>query len=144
VIHGVMGGVDAGLRNVACHVPDGYRLIVPSRFGYLRSTLPPHATPALQADAYIALLDTLDIDRVASSPHPLARRPRCGSRSAWRLDFGDDVTAREPAGAGAPVQAFDGVEDGVSAAGATVDELRLQRRNTDRGSFDGVVAVRIV
>jgi len=65
VIHGVMGGVDAGLRNVACHVPDGYRIIVPSRFGYLRSALPPHATPALQADTYAALLDTLDIDDVA-------------------------------------------------------------------------------
>ncbi|HSJ45134.1 MAG TPA: alpha/beta hydrolase [Euzebyales bacterium] len=65
VIHGVMGGVDAGLRNVACHVPDGYRIVVPSRFGYLRSSLPLRATPALQADAYAALLDALDIDRVA-------------------------------------------------------------------------------
>lgn len=64
-IHGVMGGFDAGLRNVCCHIPDGYRMIVPSRFGYLRSTMPRNATPALQADVYAALLDRLDIDDVA-------------------------------------------------------------------------------
>jgi pimeloyl-ACP methyl ester carboxylesterase len=64
-IHGVMGGFDAGLRNVACHVPDDFRTIAPSRFGYLRSTLPPDATPALQADAFARLLDILEIDRTA-------------------------------------------------------------------------------
>ena len=82
VIHGVMGGVDAGLRNVACHVPDGYRIIVPSRFGYLHSTLPPRAAPALQADTYAALLDTLDVDRVAVIAASAGATSACSSRSA--------------------------------------------------------------
>jgi pimeloyl-ACP methyl ester carboxylesterase len=64
-IHGVMGGFDAGLRNVCCHVPQEFRTIVPSRFGYLGSTMPPNASPAIQADAYAALLDVLGIDRTA-------------------------------------------------------------------------------
>jgi len=42
----------------------GYRLIVPSRFGYLRSTMPANLTTAMQADAYVQLLDHLGIDKV--------------------------------------------------------------------------------
>jgi hypothetical protein len=42
------------------------------------------------------------------------------------------------------VQSFDGVEDGVSTARATVGNLGLHRRHPDQGSVDGVVAVRIV
>lgn len=64
-IHGVMGGFDAGLRNVCCHIPEEFRTVVPSRFGYLGSTMPPNASPAMQADAYAALLDALAIDRAA-------------------------------------------------------------------------------
>jgi pimeloyl-ACP methyl ester carboxylesterase len=40
------------------------RFIAPSRFGYLGSSLPPNATPAAQADAFVALLDALDIDQI--------------------------------------------------------------------------------
>jgi pimeloyl-ACP methyl ester carboxylesterase len=64
-IHGVMGGFDAGLRNIAGDLVEGYRVVAPSRFGYLGSTMPSHASPALQADAFAALLDALDIDRAA-------------------------------------------------------------------------------
>jgi pimeloyl-ACP methyl ester carboxylesterase len=39
-------------------------LIAPSRFGYLGSNLPLDATPAHQADAFVALLDALGIDRI--------------------------------------------------------------------------------
>jgi pimeloyl-ACP methyl ester carboxylesterase len=42
----------------------GRRLIAPSRFGYLGSNMPLDATPAHQADAFVALLDTLGIDRI--------------------------------------------------------------------------------
>jgi hypothetical protein len=59
------------------------------------------------------------------------------------LDFGDDVAAGELGGAGAPVHSFEGIEDGVSAAGAAVSDLCLQRWDGDGGSVDGVVAVRI-
>jgi pimeloyl-ACP methyl ester carboxylesterase len=44
----------------------GYRLIIPSRFGYLRSTLPDDATVAMQADAYVQLLDRLGVARVVA------------------------------------------------------------------------------
>jgi hypothetical protein len=42
------------------------------------------------------------------------------------------------------VEAFDGVEDGVSAAWPGVGELGLQWWDGDGGPVDGVVAVRIV
>ena len=40
------------------------RLIAPSRFGYLGSSMPIGATPADQADAFVALLDALGISAV--------------------------------------------------------------------------------
>jgi pimeloyl-ACP methyl ester carboxylesterase len=44
---------------------EGFRVIAPSRFGYFGSTLPPHATPADQAEVYALLLDRLGVDRAA-------------------------------------------------------------------------------
>ena len=46
-------------------VPDGFRIIAPSRFGYLGSALPAGASPARQADAFAALLDKLGIEKTA-------------------------------------------------------------------------------
>lgn len=63
VSHGIFHGCDAGLLSVRDLCPDR-RVIVPSRFGYLGSTLPPGATPADQADAFAALLDALGIDKL--------------------------------------------------------------------------------
>jgi pimeloyl-ACP methyl ester carboxylesterase len=40
------------------------RVIVPSRFGYLGSSMPPNATPAAQADAFAGLLDALKIGHI--------------------------------------------------------------------------------
>jgi pimeloyl-ACP methyl ester carboxylesterase len=65
VVHGIFGGFDAGLRLARLLVPDGFRSIVPSRFGYLGSTLPPNPSPALQADAFAALLDLLGVTSAA-------------------------------------------------------------------------------
>ena len=59
-IHGIFGGCDAGLVSVGGLFPDR-RVIAPSRFGYLGSSLPAGATPADQADAFAALLDGLGI-----------------------------------------------------------------------------------
>jgi pimeloyl-ACP methyl ester carboxylesterase len=60
VIHGIFGGCDSGLVSVDGMFP-GRRVIAPSRFGYLGSSLPPGATPAGQADAFAALLDGLGV-----------------------------------------------------------------------------------
>jgi pimeloyl-ACP methyl ester carboxylesterase len=62
VIHGITQGADGGLRDLAEElVPDGYRALVPSRFGYLGSEIPEDATPEMQADAFAEFLDRLGI-----------------------------------------------------------------------------------
>src|SRR5271165_4991397 len=65
VVHGAEGGFDQGIDMTAALAGRGYRLIAPSRFGYLRSTMPDSPTTAMQADAYAQLLDRLGIDKVA-------------------------------------------------------------------------------
>lgn len=65
VIHGAGGGFDQGQLLVEALLGDEFRWIAPSRFGYLNSSLPPGATWDDQADAYVRLLDHLDIERVA-------------------------------------------------------------------------------
>jgi 2-hydroxy-6-oxonona-2,4-dienedioate hydrolase len=64
VVHGAGGGFDQGLDMAAALATRGYRLIVPSRFGYLRSTLPDELTVAMQADAYAELLDRIGARQV--------------------------------------------------------------------------------
>jgi pimeloyl-ACP methyl ester carboxylesterase len=65
VAHGVFGGCDQGLVYARRSLGDGFRAVVPSRFGYLRTPLPDGASPSLQADAYVSLLDALDVSRAA-------------------------------------------------------------------------------
>ena len=60
VSHGIFHGCDGGLLSVR-DLTHGHRIIAPSRFGYLGSALPPGATGATQADAFVALLDHLDL-----------------------------------------------------------------------------------
>jgi pimeloyl-ACP methyl ester carboxylesterase len=62
--HGAGGGYDQGLLIGENYVGDGHRLIAPSRFGYLRSSIPEDGSPGAQADAYATLLDALDVERV--------------------------------------------------------------------------------
>jgi 2-hydroxy-6-oxonona-2,4-dienedioate hydrolase len=64
MVHGTGGGFDQALAMAAPLVAHGWRLIAPSRFGYLRSDYPPGATPATEADGFADLLDVLGIDRV--------------------------------------------------------------------------------
>lgn len=61
-IHGAGGGYDQGLL-IASDFSDGYRIIAPSRFGYLKAPVPADHSPAAQADAHAALLEFLDIER---------------------------------------------------------------------------------
>ena len=63
VSHGICPGCDGGLLSVR-NLLDDRRVIAPSRFGYLGSALPPSATAADQADAFVALLDWLKLDTV--------------------------------------------------------------------------------
>jgi pimeloyl-ACP methyl ester carboxylesterase len=65
VVHGASGGFDQGVELLGALAGRGFRLIAPSRFGYLRSALPADATTAMQADAYVQLLDHLGIKKVA-------------------------------------------------------------------------------
>src|SRR5215217_4670123 len=46
------------------YVWESHHLIAPSRFGYLRSSIPEDGSPAARADAYAALLDALGVERV--------------------------------------------------------------------------------
>lgn len=62
-IHGAGGGCDQGLAIAESFLGTGFRIIAPSRFGYLRTPAPTDASPAAQADAHAALLDALGIDR---------------------------------------------------------------------------------
>ncbi|MGD0908199.1 MAG: alpha/beta hydrolase [Candidatus Acidiferrales bacterium] len=64
VVHGAEGGFDQSLDMTAAMAGRGYQLTAPSRFGYLRSTMPGNLTTAMQADAYVQLLDHLGIDKV--------------------------------------------------------------------------------
>jgi pimeloyl-ACP methyl ester carboxylesterase len=63
VSHGIFQGCDGALLSVRDLMPER-SVIAPSRFGYLGSDLPPNATPADQADAFVAVLDHLELDRV--------------------------------------------------------------------------------
>lgn len=62
-IHGAGGGYDQGLANVADLVGDGFRVIAPSRFGYLGTPIPADQSAIAQADAHAALLTTLQIGK---------------------------------------------------------------------------------
>jgi pimeloyl-ACP methyl ester carboxylesterase len=62
IAHGSGGGYDMGLW-LARLLGGAYQYIAPSRFGYLRSPVPPDSSPAAQDEGYIALLDQLGVQR---------------------------------------------------------------------------------
>ncbi|HWE22035.1 MAG TPA: alpha/beta hydrolase [Hyphomicrobiaceae bacterium] len=62
-VHGAGGGYDQGLSIAASFLGQGFKVIAPSRFGYLRTPVPQDASPAAQADAHAALLRLLGVDR---------------------------------------------------------------------------------
>lgn len=64
MIHGTGGGFDQGLSFAARLTDIGYRVIAPSRFGYLGSAFPADPSSERQADAFVALLDHLEIERL--------------------------------------------------------------------------------
>lgn len=64
-VHGAGGGYDQGRLLANALGGKGFRWIAPSRFGYLRSSLPNDASTTAQADAFAKMLDELGIERVA-------------------------------------------------------------------------------
>ncbi len=64
MVHGTGGGFDQGLFFAAPLIAAGWRIIAPSRFGYLRSAFPENPSSENQADAFVDLLDELGIDSI--------------------------------------------------------------------------------
>lgn len=62
-MHGLYGGYDQAYDNVR-DFASRHRIVAPSRFGYLGSSIKGNGTPREQAEAYVELLDSLCIDRV--------------------------------------------------------------------------------
>ncbi|MDD5900859.1 MAG: alpha/beta hydrolase [Lachnospiraceae bacterium] len=62
-VHGIFGGYDQAYDTCKDYA-SGYRILAPSRFGYLGSDILGRGTPAEQAAAYVELLDQLKIDKV--------------------------------------------------------------------------------
>ena len=65
MVHGSGGGHDQGMAFAGKLVQRGIRMIAVSRFGYLRTPMPPDASYAAQADAHVCLLDALGIAKAA-------------------------------------------------------------------------------
>jgi len=65
LVHGAGGGFDQALGAARELAASGFRVIAPSRFGYLRTPQRSEATPAAQADAHACLLDALKVRRAA-------------------------------------------------------------------------------
>ena len=61
-VHGIFGGYDQAHDTCKDFCSD-YRIIAPSRFGYLGSDISGDGTPAEQAAAYVELLDKLGVDK---------------------------------------------------------------------------------
>src|SRR5687768_13528073 len=61
VLHGTGGGWDQGVLATRALIPHGFRLIAPSRFGYLRTAMPADPTPQAEADTWPCFLDALGL-----------------------------------------------------------------------------------
>jgi 2-hydroxy-6-oxonona-2,4-dienedioate hydrolase len=91
VLHGAGGGHDMGRATAQMLLASGHHWIAPSRFGYLNSPILSDGSPAAQADAYVGLLDALDLRRVvvlafsAGGPSALQFAARYHDRCAGLL-----------------------------------------------------------
>lgn len=81
-MHGMFGGYDQGFDTCKDFRND-YRILAPSRFGYLGSDVMGGGTPSEQAAAYVELLDRLGIEKV----YPLATSAGGTSAIRFALDY---------------------------------------------------------
>lgn len=65
VIHGAGGGFDQGRLLARAIGGEGFRWIAVSRFGYLGSAMPETPSTAAQAEAFVDLLNALNVDQVS-------------------------------------------------------------------------------
>lgn len=100
-VHGGLGGADQGRLFAEALLGSGYRLLSPSRPGYLGTPLGSGRTVEAQADLLAALLDELGIDRVgvlgvsSGAPVALAFAARHPGR-VWALVTVGGVTLPDP------------------------------------------------
>jgi hypothetical protein len=81
VVHGIFHNCVGGLLSVRDLLTDR-RVIAPSRFGYLGSSMPPNATPAAQADALRRCSTGSALTRSTSLVCQPGRHQRCNSPCA--------------------------------------------------------------
>ena len=62
-VHGTLGGCDQGLVSTEFFRVNGFRIIAPSRPGYLRTPLATGSSPEQQGDALAALLDAIGLEK---------------------------------------------------------------------------------
>jgi pimeloyl-ACP methyl ester carboxylesterase len=79
--HGVAGGCDVPPSWRAL-VLSGYRIIAPSRFGYLGADMRPDPSVPAQGDVFAAFLDTLGIERAVVLGFSAGTLLVCNSRFA--------------------------------------------------------------
>jgi pimeloyl-ACP methyl ester carboxylesterase len=65
IVHGIFGGFDQGMVMARGQIGEKFKSIVPSRFGYLGSSMPEDASPESQADMFACVLDALGLDEAA-------------------------------------------------------------------------------
>lgn len=92
MLHGTGGGFDQGMLMAAPLIAAGFRVIAPSRFGYLRTPMPDRADHLGEAEAMADLLDGLGIARAAVAGVSAGAIPAL----AFALRFPDRCTALVP------------------------------------------------
>jgi len=115
--HGTGGGYDQGL--VLAKLLNGFQGIAVSRAGYLRTPLETGRSSAELADAYAALLDSLNIERAAilglsaggmsTAQFALRHADRCSA-----LILADAITKAPPTSSAKIVETANSLPDGVA------------------------------
>ena len=122
LIHGAGGGFDQGLDLGRAFVGDNFRVVAPSRFGYLGTPLPGDASAEAQADAHLRLLDALQLDRVpvigvsAGAPSAMQLCLRHPERCSALLLIVPLAYAPERAVTAAPSKFFETVLHAIAAS----------------------------
>ncbi|TSA29920.1 MAG: alpha/beta hydrolase [Verrucomicrobiaceae bacterium] len=143
VFHGSPGGFDQAMLFASSLSDSGFQVIAPSRPGYLRTPLTTGLTPENQADAMLALLDSLSIDSVAvmgvslGAPAAIEFARRHPER-AWALVLVSPVTKKMPTQPLNPPlpEALNEHLTGDMGAWAFVEAVRRDLAGALGGTFD--------
>lgn len=142
-LHGGFGGADQGRLFASWLQDDGFRILSPSRPGYLGTPLESGGTYDEQADLLVALLDSLKIDKVAllsysaGSPVAYAFAARHPDR-VWGLVSVGGISRHEPDdSSGSPMQVafMNSVGNKLVALFADVDPRAFLEGTLDETSY---------